>query len=35
MTRAFSWKQTIYSERGTIIAIAAGYILLAVKNRLI
>lgn len=32
---AFSWKQTIYSERGTIIAIAAGYILLAVKNRLI
>jgi len=32
---AFSWKQTIYSERGTIIAIVAGYLLIAVKNRII
>lgn len=28
---AFSWKQTIYSERGTLIAIAAGYLLLSLK----
>jgi len=27
----FSWRQTIYSERGTLIAIAAGYALLAFK----
>jgi protein-S-isoprenylcysteine O-methyltransferase Ste14 len=32
---AFSWRQTLYSERGTIIAIAAGYLLLAVKSRII
>ena len=32
---AFSWKQTIYSERGTIIAIAAGYLLLAFKSQII
>ncbi|MFN7984853.1 MAG: isoprenylcysteine carboxylmethyltransferase family protein [Vicinamibacterales bacterium] len=32
---AFSWKQTLYSERGTLIAIAAGYLLLALKARLI
>lgn len=31
---AFSWTQTVYSERGTLIAIAAGYVLLAVKARL-
>ena len=32
---AFSWRQTLYSERGTLIAIAAGYLLLAVKARII
>jgi protein-S-isoprenylcysteine O-methyltransferase Ste14 len=32
---AFSWTQTVYSERGTLIAIAAGYLLLALKARLI
>ena len=32
---AFSWKQTLCSERGTLIAIAAGYLLLALKARLI
>jgi len=30
----FSWRETFYSERGTLIAIAAGYLLLWVKNRL-
>jgi steroid 5-alpha reductase family enzyme len=30
---AFSWGQTFYSERGTLIAIAAGYLLLALKAR--
>lgn len=30
---AFSWRQTFYSERGTLIAIAAGYALLALKMR--
>lgn len=30
---AFSWTQTLYSERGTFIAILAGYLLLAVKAR--
>lgn len=29
----FSWRQTIYSERGTLIAIVAGYLLLALKAR--
>jgi protein-S-isoprenylcysteine O-methyltransferase Ste14 len=29
----FSWKDTIYSERGTLIAIVAGYVLLFVKAR--
>lgn len=29
---AFSWRQTLYSERGTLIAIAAGYLLLALKS---
>jgi len=28
---AFSWTQTLYSERGTLIAIAAGYLLLFLK----
>lgn len=32
---AFSWTQTFYSERGTLIAIAAGYLLLAVKAALL
>ena len=31
---AYSWTQTLYSERGTLIAIAAGYVLLALKARL-
>jgi protein-S-isoprenylcysteine O-methyltransferase Ste14 len=31
---AFSWTQTLYSERGTLIAIAAGYLLLALKAEL-
>jgi len=31
---AFSWRDTLYSERGTLIAIAAGYLLLWVKSRL-
>lgn len=30
---AFSWTQTLYSERGTLIAIVAGYLLLALKAR--
>jgi hypothetical protein len=30
---AFSWKETFYSERGTLIAIAAGYVLLWIKSR--
>jgi protein-S-isoprenylcysteine O-methyltransferase Ste14 len=30
----FSWSQTLYSERGTLLAIAAGYVLLAIKARL-
>jgi protein-S-isoprenylcysteine O-methyltransferase Ste14 len=29
----FSWQETIYSERGTLIAIVAGYALLAAKSR--
>jgi protein-S-isoprenylcysteine O-methyltransferase Ste14 len=28
---AFSWIQTLFSERGTLIAIAAGFLLLALK----
>src|SRR5205823_604473 len=31
---AFSWRDTFYSERGTLIAIAVGYLLLWVKSRL-
>jgi protein-S-isoprenylcysteine O-methyltransferase Ste14 len=30
----FSWRETLFSERGTLIAIAAGYLLLWVKSRL-
>jgi protein-S-isoprenylcysteine O-methyltransferase Ste14 len=30
---AFSWTQTLYSERGTLIAIVAGYLLLGLKAR--
>ena len=29
----FSWRETIYSERGTLIAIAVGFGLLAIKSR--
>jgi protein-S-isoprenylcysteine O-methyltransferase Ste14 len=31
--RRFSWRETLFSERGTLIAIAAGYVLLALKLR--
>jgi len=31
---AFSWSDTLFSERGTMVAIAAGYILLGLKARL-
>jgi len=30
---AFSWKQTLFSERGTLIAIFAGFLLLWIKAR--
>ena len=30
----FSWRDTFYSERGTLIAIAAGYVLLAAKSKI-
>jgi steroid 5-alpha reductase family enzyme len=29
----FSWKETLFSERGTLIAIAAGFLLLWIKAR--
>jgi protein-S-isoprenylcysteine O-methyltransferase Ste14 len=29
---AFSWRETLFSERGTLIAIAAGYVLLWLKS---
>jgi protein-S-isoprenylcysteine O-methyltransferase Ste14 len=32
---AFSWTQTLFSERGTLIAIGAGFLLLALKARLV
>lgn len=32
---AFSWQDTLFSERGTLIAIVAGYALLAVKSALV
>ncbi len=31
---AFSWKETLFSERGTLVAIAAGYTLLWLKAQL-
>ena len=30
---AYSWRETLFSERGTFIAIAAGYLLLYVKSQ--
>jgi protein-S-isoprenylcysteine O-methyltransferase Ste14 len=33
-TKPFSWGETLFSERGTLIAIAAGYLLLWIKARL-
>jgi protein-S-isoprenylcysteine O-methyltransferase Ste14 len=30
----FSWRETFYSERGTLIAVAVGYILLWIKSQL-
>jgi len=30
----FSWRDTLFSERGTLIAIAVGYLLLSLKSRL-
>lgn len=33
-TPVFAWRDTVYSERGTLIAIAVGYALLAVKSRI-
>ena len=34
VARVFPWRETIYSERGTLIAIAAGYLLLWGKSQL-
>jgi hypothetical protein len=31
--QSFSWGDTIFSERGTLLAIAAGYLLLWLKAR--
>jgi len=31
---SFSWRDTFFSERGTLLAIAGGYALLAIKDRL-
>jgi hypothetical protein len=31
---AFSWRETFFSERGTLIAIGAGFVLLWLKSRL-
>jgi protein-S-isoprenylcysteine O-methyltransferase Ste14 len=31
---AYSWRETLYSERGTLIAIATGYLLLWIKARI-
>jgi protein-S-isoprenylcysteine O-methyltransferase Ste14 len=30
--RTFSWAETLFSERGTLVAIAAGYLLLWLKR---
>jgi hypothetical protein len=32
--RAFSWGETLFSERGTLSAIGAGYLLLWVKHQI-
>jgi protein-S-isoprenylcysteine O-methyltransferase Ste14 len=32
-TTTYSWRETLFSERGTLIAIAAGYVLLGLKAR--
>ena len=32
-TTTYSWRETLFSERGTLIAIAAGYVLLWLKAR--
>jgi protein-S-isoprenylcysteine O-methyltransferase Ste14 len=32
LTPRFSWGETLFSERGTLMAIAAGYLLLLLKN---
>ena len=32
LPRAFSWRETLFSERGTLIAIAAGFLLLLAKS---
>ena len=32
--RAYSWRETVFSERGTLIAIAGGYVLLWIKAQL-
>ena len=34
VTPAFSWRDTLFSERGTLLAIAVGYALLAAKTAL-
>ena len=31
--RAFSWRETLFSERGTLVAIALGYVLIWLKLR--
>ena len=33
MTEGFSWRATLFSERGTLVAIAGGYLLLYLKLR--
>jgi protein-S-isoprenylcysteine O-methyltransferase Ste14 len=32
LASAFSWRETLFSERGTLIAIVVGYVLLGVKS---
>jgi hypothetical protein len=32
--RTFSWAETLFSERGTLAAIGAGYFLLWVKHQI-
>jgi hypothetical protein len=33
-TGQFSWAETLFSERGTLIAVVAGYVLLWLKTKL-